>query len=244
MVLRFIVGYSPSAEAEAEMAAEAQLHGDFMRLPLVEAYDGLPNKTRTFFHSVAQAYQADWIVKMDDDVYMMPERLHLAAKQWDTAGAEYVGCMANGDVSSDEADGKWYEPRHELLGREYPLHAYGSMYALSGGVVERVVVRSFDTLRLLANEDTSVGAWMLSHEVRHFDDERLCVELNCTAAAVGVGSIECAGLCDPVADLYRLHGSKACRAAVPDARLMLSDAVLVPRAAGGAAADESERMWA
>jgi hypothetical protein len=212
MVFRFVIGRSSSAAAEAELAAEEQLHGDFLRLPLVEAYNGLPNKTRTFFNAVGRAYQAGWVVKLDDDVYLMPQRLPLVAQQWGRMGAGYVGCMKHGDVWKKPGT-RWYEPRNLLIGKAYYLHAYGSIYVLSGDVVERVVVRNFDNLRLLANEDTTVGVWMLSHAVTHFEDMRLCVP-GCNQAAVGVLSNWCAGLCDPVADMYRMHGNESCQMAV------------------------------
>jgi hypothetical protein len=37
-----------------------------------------------------------------------------------------------------------------------------------------VIGAGFDHLRLLANEDTSVGLWMLAADVKHFEDMRLC----------------------------------------------------------------------
>ena len=60
---------------------------------------------------------------------------------------------------------RWYEPAHLLIGPTYYLHAYGSIYALSRRVVQDVVVANFGHLRMLSNEDTSVGAWMLGHQV-------------------------------------------------------------------------------
>jgi hypothetical protein len=37
-----------------------------------------------------------------------------------------------------------------------------------------VIGAGFDHLRLLANEDTSAGLWMLAADVKHFEDMRLC----------------------------------------------------------------------
>ena len=50
---------------------------------LQENYANLANKTRTFFALVGHLYDTDWVVKMDDDVYLMPQRLNMAMKQWD-----------------------------------------------------------------------------------------------------------------------------------------------------------------
>ena len=41
-------------------------------------------------------YEADWILKLEDDVYLSPSRLLAATSQWSAAGAQYVGCMNHG----------------------------------------------------------------------------------------------------------------------------------------------------
>lgn len=42
---------------------------------LQEDYLQLPNKTRTFFMTAAVQFpHADWYVKVDDDIYLMPSR--------------------------------------------------------------------------------------------------------------------------------------------------------------------------
>ncbi len=70
------------------MAEEARLHGDILRLEgVVEAYGGLANKTRSYFRAVGLSYEAEWVVKMDDDVYLMPGRLLEAMRQWGAMGA-------------------------------------------------------------------------------------------------------------------------------------------------------------
>lgn len=65
---------------------------------LQEDYRALPNKTRTFFRAVTQQWDPDWVIKMDDDVYLNTARLLDAARQWDVMGAQYVGCMKHGVV--------------------------------------------------------------------------------------------------------------------------------------------------
>ena len=73
-------------------------------LPLAASRGCLPSVTcspcaaaacRTYFRAVGEAYDADWVVKMDDDVYLAPQRLLAAAGQWDqmSAGAQAGGCL-------------------------------------------------------------------------------------------------------------------------------------------------------
>lgn len=130
---------------------------------LQECYQCLPQKTMAFFLAVAQNYNAKWIVKLDDDVYLIPPRLAAVASQWDEIGAQYVGCMKHGDVHT-ESDHKWFEPTWKLLPMRAHLNAYGSIYGLSGDVADRVVRKNSHILRHLGNEgvwQTFVGVLML-----------------------------------------------------------------------------------
>ncbi|GLC41799.1 hypothetical protein PLESTM_001240900 [Pleodorina starrii] len=213
VVVRFVAGEAGGdSAAEAALGREAEAHGDFLRLPgLQECYSCLTNKTRAFFAAALAAFPSvRWLVKADDDVYLIPHRLPAAAEQWERIGAGYIGCMKHGKVYSEEGT-RWYEPLHLLLGPTYYLHAYGSAYVLSAEAARRVIVRNYHNLRLLRNEDTAVGAWMLAHDVVYFEDMRLCSP-ECHKAAMVVARTECAGLCAPLEDLYALHRNESCQA--------------------------------
>jgi hypothetical protein len=137
-MLRFVVGSSADLEHEAAMQAEEQQHGDIIRLPLQEAYRSLPNKTRTLFKYAADTWpRVTWVVKVDDDVYLAPERVAAASRQWSSLGAGYVGCMRHGGPMRRPSS-RWHEPAHALVGNNYWLHAAGSIYAVSGPVARCV----------------------------------------------------------------------------------------------------------
>jgi hypothetical protein len=91
---------------------QAALHA---HTPIAQSYNGLANKTRTFFRAVSEAYDAAWVVKVDDDVYLMPSRLLLAQEQWGRMGAGYIGCMKHGAVWTRSGT-RWFEPDSLLLG--------------------------------------------------------------------------------------------------------------------------------
>ena len=116
-----------------------------------ECYTCLPQKTLAFLEMVAHNYYADWVIKMDDDVYLSYHRLRLAIMQWSRMHADYVGCMKHGIVHGDPKS-KWFEPAQLLIGREYHMNAYGSIYVLNGRVIDDVVIPNKERLRLLANE--------------------------------------------------------------------------------------------
>lgn len=54
--MRFVIGHSADEASEAALAAEADEHGDFWRLDLVEGYAGLPDKTLAFLKARGTAW--------------------------------------------------------------------------------------------------------------------------------------------------------------------------------------------
>jgi hypothetical protein len=74
---------------------------------LQECYACLPDKTLSFLLTVHQKFDVKWVMKIDDDVFLAPERLPHIIPQWDAVGADYIGCMKNGGVHGN-ADDKWY----------------------------------------------------------------------------------------------------------------------------------------
>jgi hypothetical protein len=206
---RFIAGQSNDAEAQERLQNEHEVTNDFVFLDMKECYTCLPQKTMAFLDMVASSYWADWIVKMDDDVYLSPHRLQLAMEQWAKMNADYVGCMKHGLVHGDPAS-KWFEPAQILVGREYHLNAYGSIYVVNGRAVDEVIIPNKDRLRQLANEDTSVGLWMAAFKIRFFEDMRLCQPF-CHPAGIAFLDNMCSGLCNPLQDMYNYHKNLHCR---------------------------------
>jgi hypothetical protein len=206
---RFIAGRSDDEEAQEKLHSEHKLTNDFVFLDMKECYTCLPQKTVAFLEMVSRSYWADWVIKMDDDVYLSPHRLQLAMEQWSKMNADYVGCMKHGLVHGDPAS-KWFEPAQILVGREYHLNAYGSIYVINGRAIDDVIIPNKDRLRQLANEDTSVGLWMSAFKVRFFEDMRLCQPF-CHPAGIAFLDNMCSGLCNPLQDMYNYHKNLHCR---------------------------------
>ncbi|GAB4819945.1 hypothetical protein N2152v2_006991 [Parachlorella kessleri] len=210
LVVRFVVGHPLK---EAAMQQEADTYGGFWRLPVQEAYLSLANKTLMFLSEAARRYDAQYIVKVDDDVYLRLDRIPHAISQWRDIHADYVGCMKTGTVIKSPQQ-RWYEPQHAIFGGSdswYFTHAWGPIYVLSGRVAEYLAAQRPGSLRFFNNEDVTVGSWMLALNVTHFDDRRLC-ETSCSQSSLAVYDIPgCAGLCNPVRQLPLLHNSSQCR---------------------------------
>jgi hypothetical protein len=68
-----------------------------------ECYRCLPDKTLAFLVEVSKRWDAKWVAKIDDDVYLTPNRLIRALPQWDSISADYVGCMKTNQVRYSRA---------------------------------------------------------------------------------------------------------------------------------------------
>ncbi|EFN52007.1 hypothetical protein CHLNCDRAFT_10529, partial [Chlorella variabilis] len=193
ILVRFVIGHSADAEQEAALNAEEAQHRDFVRLNLTEGYANLPTKTLAFLRAVTTQYDPQYIVKIDDDVYLRLDRLPHAVQQWHDIRADYVGCMKTGQIIKSPRY-RWYEPQHAVLGgASYFTHAWGSVYVLSGRVALDLAAMRDGSLRHFANEDVTIGSWLLAFNATHYDDRRLC-ETNCTASSLAVYDMPvCAG---------------------------------------------------
>lgn len=141
--------------------------------------------------------------------------------------ADYIGCMKRGHVRSSPRL-RWYEPEHALLGDEYFTHALGTAYAVRGSVARRLVsLPAGAGLRRLANEDVSVGLWMMAFNASFFDDRRLCSPA-CGETGVVIYDADLGpGLRDPGLALLELAGEPDCRS--PPPRSITDLALVRPR---------------
>ncbi|CAI7765348.1 unnamed protein product, partial [Closterium sp. NIES-54] len=175
LAFRFIVGHSASAEEEQMLQAENSTHGDLLRVDVDEGYLNLNHKTLVYFTSLFKLYEAEFYVKADDDIYLIPERLSSLIARPRDSPRTYLGCFKRGSVITDPKK-RWFEPKSELLGSHYFAHAFGSIYSLSYGVVQTLNAIPTDGLSMFTNEDVSVGAWMLAFDVQH-ENLRSCDSL-------------------------------------------------------------------
>ena len=126
---------------------------------------------------------------------------------------DYIGCLTHGSVLREPGT-RWFEPESSLLGSEYFLHAWGPLYVLLNRAVRMIraisSLRPPVPLRVFANEDVTVGSWMLALNVRHESDLRLC-RTTCTDDFLAVYDLpRTAGLQNPVDDLRALGSDAAC----------------------------------
>ncbi|XP_042061022.1 probable beta-1,3-galactosyltransferase 14 isoform X2 [Salvia splendens] len=209
LVFRFIIGRTNDRGRMSALKEEVTKYDDFLLIDIEEEYSKLPYKTLAFFKAAYALYDSDFYVKADDDIYLRPDRLSLLLAKERSHSQTYLGCMKKGPVFTDPKL-KWYEPLGHLLGREYFLHAYGPIYALSADVVASLVALRNDSFRMFSNEDVTIGSWMLAMNVNHEDSKLLC-QAECTASSIAVWDIpKCSGLCNPEKRMLELHKLETC----------------------------------
>ncbi|KAK1325194.1 putative beta-1,3-galactosyltransferase 14 [Acorus calamus] len=194
LAIRFVIGRTEDRTKMGDLEREIEQFDDFLLLDVEEKYSGLPYKTLAFFRAAYALFDADFYVKADDDIYLRPDRLSLLLGQDRPHTQTYLGCMKKGPVFTDP-NLKWYEPLSYLLGREYFLHAYGPIYALSADVVASLAALKNNSFRMFSNEDVTIGAWMLAMNVNHEHEQLLC-QTDCTPSSIAVWDIpKCSGWC-------------------------------------------------
>ncbi|KAJ8432588.1 hypothetical protein Cgig2_008673 [Carnegiea gigantea] len=228
IIIRFVIGHSSTSGGILDKAIEAEerKHGDFLRLEHVEGYMELSAKTKAYFVSAVGLWDADFYVKVDDDVHVNLATLGKTLARYRLKPRAYIGCMKSGPILAKKGV-RYHEPEHWKFGGEgnkYFRHATGQLYAISRDLATYIAINQnafedhtnkdscvleggrnkgyydlnplilstfFCHLNLLvisdgilwparhvlhkyANEDISLGSWLIGLDVSHIDDKRLC----------------------------------------------------------------------
>ncbi|XP_010461116.1 PREDICTED: beta-1,6-galactosyltransferase GALT31A [Camelina sativa] len=216
IIMRFVIGHSssPGGVLDHTIEAEEEQHKDFFRLNHIEGYHELSTKTQIYFSSAVAKWDADFYVKVDDDVHVNLGMLGstLARHRWKPR--VYIGCMKSGPVLAQKGV-KYHEPEYWKFGEEgnkYFRHATGQIYAISKDLATYISVNR-RLLHKYANEDVSLGSWFIGLDVEHMDDRSLCcgTPLDCEwkgqAGNPCAASFDwsCSGICKSVDRMLQVH---------------------------------------
>lgn len=100
VVVRFVIGHSATSGGAVDRAVDEEdaETKDFLRLDHLEGYHKLSAKTRTFFSTAVAIWDADFFVKVDDDVHLNLGMLVATLAQYRNKPRVYIGCMKSGPV--------------------------------------------------------------------------------------------------------------------------------------------------
>ncbi|KAK7363749.1 hypothetical protein VNO77_05903 [Canavalia gladiata] len=216
IIIRFVIGHSSTSGGILDKAIEAEekLHADFMRLNHVEGYLELSAKTKTYFSTAVALWDAEFYVKVDDDVHVNLATLGLTLAMHRSKRRVYIGCMKSGPVLAQKGV-KYHEPEYWKfgeVGNKYFRHATGQLYAISQDLATYISINQ-DVLHKYANEDVSLGSWFIGLDVDHIDDRRICCgtppdcEWKAQAGNMCVASFDwkCSGICRSVERIKEIH---------------------------------------
>ncbi|KAK1313177.1 Beta-1,3-galactosyltransferase 7 [Acorus calamus] len=187
IVIRFMIGHSATSNSILDRAIDSEdnQHNDFLRLEHVEGYHELSAKTKTFFSTAVAKWDAEFYVKVDDDVHVNLGMLAATLSRHRSKPRTYIGCMKSGPVLAQK-NVKYHEPEYWKFGEEgnkYFRHATGQIYAISKDLATYISINQ-PILHKYANEDVTLGAWFIGLDVEHIDERNMC----CGTPPVGSAS--------------------------------------------------------
>ncbi|KAL9439709.1 hypothetical protein AB3S75_025215 [Citrus x aurantiifolia] len=216
IIMRFVIGHSATAGGVLDRAidAEDEQHKDFLRLNHIEGYHELSSKTQIYFSTAVAKWDADFYIKVDDDVHVNLGMVGSTLARHRSKPRVYIGCMKSGPVLGQKGV-KYHEPEYWKFGEEgnkYFRHATGQVYAISKDLATYVSVNRH-ILHRYANEDVSLGSWFIGLDVEHIDDRSLCCgtapdcEWKAQAGNPCAASFDwsCSGICKSVERMGEVH---------------------------------------
>ncbi|KAE7995416.1 hypothetical protein FH972_000215 [Carpinus fangiana] len=216
IVIRFVIGHSstPGGILDKAIDAEEMMHGDFLRLNHFEGYMELSAKTKSYFSTAVALWDAEFYIKVDDDVHVNLATLGTTLSRHRMKPRVYIGCMKSGPVLARKGV-KYHEPQYWKfgeVGNHYFRHATGQLYAISKDVATYISINQH-ILHKYANEDVSLGSWLIGLDVEHADERRLCCgtppdcEWKAQAGNICVASFDwkCSGICKSVERMADVH---------------------------------------
>ncbi|KAK6782696.1 hypothetical protein RDI58_020492 [Solanum bulbocastanum] len=234
IVVRFMIGHSAISNSILDRAIDSEdaQHNDILRLDHIEGYHELTAKTKAFFSLAVAKWDAEFYVKIDDDVHVnlgtspffscrMYTSCNSCQAQVETQGVYRMHEIWTSSLSKNlfhfflDRSVKYHEPefwKFGETGNKYFRHATGQIYAISKELAT-YVANNRPILHKYANEDVSLGAWLIGLEVEHIDDRNLCCgtppecEWKAQAGNVCVASFDwsCSGICKSVERIKHVH---------------------------------------
>ncbi|GFP92609.1 probable beta-1 3-galactosyltransferase 11 [Phtheirospermum japonicum] len=112
VVIRFVIGRSAKQgdSSDREIESENRQANDFTILENhVETHEERAKKTKLFIIHAVEHWDAEFYVKINDDVYVNIDSLGAVLASHLDKPRVYIGCMKSGEVFSQPKH-KWYEP--------------------------------------------------------------------------------------------------------------------------------------
>ncbi|XP_051129260.1 hydroxyproline O-galactosyltransferase HPGT3-like isoform X2 [Andrographis paniculata] len=142
IVAQFVIGRSANRgdSLDRNIDEENRATKDFLILENhEEAQEELAKKAKFFFSRAVQMWDAEFYVKVDDNVDLKFDELIELLQSHRGQDNGYIGCMKSGEVVAEKGR-PWYEPEWWKFGdqKSYFRHAAGSVIILSKSLAQYV----------------------------------------------------------------------------------------------------------
>ena len=211
LLFRFVIGEPVKSDERLNRDLEAEIarHDDFFRLKHADTYDKLSDKTVMWFSAAVTTVDADFYLKVDDDIHLRVPELERFLVSHRLTRSMYFGCMKSGPVLSNPKQ-RWHEPewwRFGDSGNRYFRHCTGQIYGVSRTVAQYIHDHR-SILHRFANEDVSVGSWVMGLDVEYVDERNMCCQ-DCRGNSKCIATFQwrCSGVCDPLTNIPVIHNS-------------------------------------
>lgn len=187
VLVKFYIGIGSVCKSVAD-ARDA----DVIKLPVHESYANLSSKTATMLMHASHAFDADVVLKVDDDIYVDPYRFSMMISavleqritssrvpvagstgrhRWRLTPGLYGGFFNNRTRVGRDASDKWADPAYPA--DFYPPYAGGGAYWLTRPVVNWIGEGMKKGIWQTGwrNEDASLGTWIAGTTFERIHDE-------------------------------------------------------------------------
>ncbi|URE41311.1 Galactosyltransferase [Musa troglodytarum] len=207
VVIRFVIGRSANRgdSLDRNIDDENRRTKDFLILEShEEAAEELPRKAKFFFSSAVESWDAEFYVKVDDNINLDLNGLIEILESRRGGHGLYMGCMKSGVVISEEyilqllnniiddisckiyilltfvhlsifRGRQWYEPEWWKFGEAKSYFRHAAgSLTILSNNLARYININSASLQTYAHDDTSVGSWMIGLDATYVDDDHLC----------------------------------------------------------------------
>ena len=153
----FVCGRDTKQEVESAVEDESAVYGDILRLEYTETYSLLVFKTMSSLW-LASTMDIQFIVKVDDDVYLHVPKMIWWLKTSSIPEKLYSGAVVNGGKVIRNPKHKWFVSEKFLNDTLFPPYCNGPFYILSkSALLELLKVSSNEGLTPFPLEDAYIG---------------------------------------------------------------------------------------
>ena len=153
----FVCGHDRKVEVESAVRNESAVYGDILRLNYTETYSLLAFKTMSSLW-LASTMDVQFIVKVDDDVYLHVPKMIWWLKTSSIPEKLYAGAVINGGKVIRNPKHKWFVSEQFLKDTLFPPYCNGLFYILSKStLLELLKVSSNEGLTPFPLEDAYIG---------------------------------------------------------------------------------------